>query len=146
MFGMSAERNEVERPARIDTGGTAARRSLSTRKKTLLPAIVIYCIRSFRRSAHSAPVRILCKPRSELKSRGTERCVPALGNSRNRSLRRRAAGVNSRNRSLRSLCTRKKALQPAPACRRCWAAAQTCPGLLAPGLACRLGRRFSACG
>ncbi len=35
--------------------------------------------------------------------------APALGSSRNRSLRRRAAGVSSRNRSLRSLCTRKEA-------------------------------------
>ena len=40
-------------------------------------------------------------------------CSPGprhLCNSRNRSLRRRAAGVSSRNRSLRSLCTRKEAL------------------------------------
>ena len=39
MFGMSAERNEVERPARIDSGGTPPLRSLCTRKETLLPAI-----------------------------------------------------------------------------------------------------------
>ena len=55
MFGMSAERNEVERPARIDTGGTPALRSLCTRKKALLLAIVIYCIRTFRLPAPGVP-------------------------------------------------------------------------------------------
>ena len=35
MFGMSAERNEVERPARIDSGGTPPLRSLCTRKEAL---------------------------------------------------------------------------------------------------------------
>ena len=59
MFGMSAERNEVERPARIDTGGTPALRSLCTRKKTLLPAIVIYCIRTFRLPAPGVPEMIV---------------------------------------------------------------------------------------
>ena len=39
MFGMSAERNEVERTPRTDTGGTPALRSLCTRKETLLSAI-----------------------------------------------------------------------------------------------------------
>ena len=41
MFGMSAERNGVERPPRIDTGGTPALRSLCTRKDALKAAIVI---------------------------------------------------------------------------------------------------------
>ena len=41
MFGMSAERNEVERPARIDSGGTPPLRSLCTRKAASYAAIVI---------------------------------------------------------------------------------------------------------
>ena len=62
-------------------------------------------IRVIVRSAHSALVRKLHKPRSEQKPRGTERRRAAGVGSR-----RRAAGVSSRNRSLRSLCTRKEAL------------------------------------
>ena len=53
MFGMSAERNEVERPPRIAQCGHAPE--------------------ALRRSAHSALVRKLCNPRPELKPRGAER-------------------------------------------------------------------------
>ena len=40
MFGMSAERNGVERTPRIDSGGTPPLRSLCTRKKALKAATV----------------------------------------------------------------------------------------------------------
>ena len=40
MFGMSAERNEVERPARIDSGGTPPHLSISNDRAGVPPVSV----------------------------------------------------------------------------------------------------------
>ena len=63
MFGSSAERNGVERPARIDSGGTPPLRSLCTRKEALLPALGTKAAEPGTENFGQAFQRVGCTPR-----------------------------------------------------------------------------------